>query len=110
MGYQTLLTTIDIDLYFHGEDRHTVGIDRQMQLLPGPALTRPVLTHLPFAFPKDLHPGGVKGDVARGCGSPARNPDRQGLGPARQLGVVGVGLVHAPYPYPGRTESFHYPI
>jgi hypothetical protein len=26
------------------------------------------------------------------------------------LDVVGVGLVHAPYPYPGRTESFHYPI
>lgn len=96
--------------YRHDEDLQTVGIVLQIQLSPAPALTRPVLPHLPFAFSKDLHPGGIDGDVGWNRSRPAPNLDLQGHGPTRRLGEVGDGQVHAQNRNQETDETFCHPV
>ena len=72
---------IDTDLYLHSGDLHTVGIDRQMKLSPGPALTLPVLTHLPFTL--TLH-------------HPVRQTEQPFHGQQRLNGHIGVAKGHPP--------------
>ncbi len=94
----------------HRDDLQAVGIDRQVDLPPDSALARPMHTHLPFALAINYYPRGIDGDVARCRRAPARQPDRQGLGTARHLGVIGDGQVRAHPRHQGTAETCHHPV